>query len=78
MSKTVMLTTKDNPWNPGTHWKEWAAFDLSHGYNTSGLLDRFLISSDSISKPDQLVDIENAIDRIIEMNPEGIYKKILV
>ena len=78
MNKTVMLTTTDNPWNPGTHWAEWNAYDLSKGHNTNGLLARFLISSDSLSSADQLADIEDAIDRVIEMNPEGVYKKILI
>ena len=36
--KEVMLSTSDNPFNPFSQFKEWYAFDISHGYNTLGYL----------------------------------------
>lgn len=76
--KLPMLTTVDNPWNPGTHWDEWFAYDTLKGYNTSGVLERAIVSSEEISKPDQIVSVEIAIDEIIRSDPFGIYKKIYI
>lgn len=37
-AKELMLSTSDNPFNPFDQFKEWYAFDISHGYNTLGYL----------------------------------------
>ena len=72
----VMLTTIDNPYNPFTEWNEWLQFDLAMGYDTSGYLARVTITSDELSESDQDWAIEDAIDEIIQMNPDGFYKKV--
>jgi len=41
-----MLTTKDNPWNPFDHWREWYTWDSTAGYHTSGLLARRVSNSE--------------------------------
>lgn len=72
----VMLTTIDNPFDPFIEWDEWFQWDTHAGYNTCGLLARFVNTSSELSEEDQLKDIERAIDSIIELNFDGVYKKI--
>lgn len=71
-----MLTTVDNPFNPGTQFDEWYAWDTAHGYHTSSLLARITITSDALSEADQEVAIDNAIDEIVRENVSGMHKKV--
>ena len=73
-----MLTTIDNPYSPVTEFDLWLAFDSAKGYNTLGLLDRVLVTSDELSEADQSAAIEDAINVIVDLNPLGIHKKIEV
>lgn len=75
-TKEYMLTTKDNPWNPFTHFDEWFAFDESHGYCSCGLLARISASTDELSDEIENKQNELAIDEIIKLDPFGIYKKV--
>lgn len=72
----VMLTTIDNPFNPLTDWDDWYNYDESKGYYTSEYLARITKTSNDLSEKDQDQAIAEAIDEIIEMNPDGFYKKI--
>nr|UVX65401.1 MAG: hypothetical protein [Bacteriophage sp.] len=72
----VMLTTVDNPFNPITQFDEWYEYDESKGYCTSGYVARIAKTSDDLSKNDQDLAIQAAIDEIISMNPDGFYKKV--
>ena len=71
-----MLTTIDNPFDPFDEWDEWYEYDESHGYCTSGLLARIAKTSYELSDDDQDMLISEAIDEILEMYPDGFYKKI--
>lgn len=71
-----MLTTVDNPYNPFTHWDEWWAFDIAHGYHTSGLLARIARNSDELSESDQEWANESAIDEILNEDARGIYLRV--
>lgn len=71
-----MLTTMDNPYNPFTEFDEWLAFDESSGYYTTQYLARITITSDDLSEADQSLAIEHAIDEIVEINANGMYKKV--
>ena len=71
-----MLTTIDNPYSPFDEFKEWYAFDNLHGYNTSGMLAFFTITSDELSNLDQDLAIEAAMDEIVEENVNGLFKKV--
>lgn len=73
-----MLTTLDNPFDPGTRFEEWDQFDKAHGYHTMAYLARIVHSSDDLSESDQDQALEDAIDEIIRLNVLGIYKKVLV
>ena len=69
-----MLTTKDNPYNPFTHWDEWLQFDRSHKYFTSEYLARVATTSIDLTDEENSKLIDLAMDEIIELNPLGIYK----
>ena len=69
-----MLSTTDNPFDPRTDWAEWFAFDVAHGYNTCGLLARFVDSSTSLSEAIEEEEIENAIDRILTFDGTNFYQ----
>lgn len=71
-----MLSTSDNPFNPFTEPDEWFMWDLAQGYNTPGLLDRVLVTSDQLSEADQEADRERAIDDLVELNPNGMLIKV--
>ena len=69
-----MLSTIDNPYDPRIDWNEWFAFDVVHGYNTCGLLARFVSSSSSLSEELEQEEIENAIDRILKFDGTNFYQ----
>ena len=73
MIKPLMLTTVDNPYNPFVQFDEWFAFDSQKGYNSCGLLARFARTSYDLSDQDNIEATNDAIIRIVLMNPE-IYK----
>lgn len=77
MRLTVMITTVDNPFNPLTDWDDWYNYDESKGYYTSEYLARITKTSDDLGEKEQDRVIEEAIDEIIELNPDGFYKKIV-
>ncbi len=75
-NKTVMLSTIDNPFNYFTDFDNWQQFDLEKGYHTLELLARFLKTSDECSEAEQNEDIEDAINRIMNVDVLGIYCKV--
>jgi hypothetical protein len=75
-SGDFMLTTIDNPWNPYTDYDEWYLYDQSHGYNTPGYLARIAKTSDDLSDADNDLAISEAIDEIIQLNINGMMKKV--
>lgn len=71
-----MLTTVDNPFNPFTNWDEWYNYDEASGYCTSGLLARITRTSNELSAKEQEDATNEAIDQILELFPDGLYKKV--
>lgn len=71
-----MLTTKDNPWNPFTHYDEWNAWDEAHGYYTSAYLARITNDSPELSANQMLYSVNEAIDEILQFNLTGNYVKV--
>ena len=71
-----MLTTYDNPWDPFTEWAPWYSFDEAHGYATSGLLARIVVSSTDLPENLQQEAIDAAIDEILKEDVLGIYLKV--
>lgn len=71
-----MLTTTDNPFDPRTHWDEWYRWDTFNGYDTCGLLARLSIKTNEVGPDEANHEDDDAIDRIIDLNPTGNYIKI--
>lgn len=74
---SYMLSLASNPYNPFTEYDEWKRFDRHEGFDTAGLLARTLSTSDALSQHDQDLDVERAVDSIVN-NPSfaGLYKKV--
>lgn len=68
-----MLTTKDNPFNPYTHFDEWYQYDIMHGYHTCAKLGRITYTSPELSDADNAQAINDAIDEMLNYDFAGIY-----
>lgn len=71
-----MLTTKDNPYSPFTHFDEWYAWDVAHGYNTCAYLNRVTFNSPDLSPAQSQNSVNDAIDEIVYFNLTGNYVKV--
>lgn len=71
----MMLTTVDNPYDPFTQWDNWYAFDEQQGYSTCGLLARLTLTSDELSEEENILEINHAIQTILEWFPT-LYKTV--
>lgn len=71
------LTTIDNPYDPYDEFDQWFAFDTEKGYNSCGLLERIARTSDDLPPEDNRIEINEAVDQIVLMDPLGIYKKVV-
>lgn len=72
----VMLTTIDNPFNPFTQWDDWLRYDEDKKYYTCGYLARIAKVADDLSDEENDRLTEYAIDEIIQLNINGLYKKV--
>ena len=72
---SVMLSTKDNPFDPFNQFTSWFLFDVEKGYNSCGYLDRIARTSDQLSDEENKKEIERAIDEIIKYDITGNYVK---
>ena len=70
------LTTVDNPFDPFEQFDDWFAFDEQKGYHSCALLDRICCTSSMLSYEQQNRDQEFAIDTIIRLHGNGLYKKV--
>lgn len=75
--RDVMLTTLDNPFNPFEDFDKWYAWDEAHGYHTCSVVGRMVQTSYEFPEEEQAKAIEEAIDRIVELNITGNYKKLV-
>lgn len=74
--KRFMLTTIDNPFNPFEDFDSWFQFDIEKGYYSCAYLARIARTSELLSDYENNLEIERAIDEIIEYNPLKIYMKV--
>ena len=74
--KIARITTYDNPFNPFEDFKSWFMFDTEKGYYSCSKLARICKTEDSMSEKEYLEEVERAIDRLIEIDPLNIYKKV--
>ncbi|QPX71399.1 hypothetical protein SscP1EGY_1 [Streptomyces phage SscP1EGY] len=70
-----LLSTKDNPYNPHTHWDDWWTWDFPR-YDTLGLLGRVARTSDELPPHLEEQAINDAIDEIVEYNVSGKHIKV--
>ena len=75
MSKQVFITTNDNPYDYFTQFKQWLDYDRQMGYFTLEYLARIVRLAPDLSEEEEQIEIESAIDSIIEWNGD-VYKKI--
>lgn len=71
-----MVTTTDNPYSPFTQYDLWYGLDEALGYHSTGLLARYVHTSDDLSSDDQLDAINQGIDELVSDNPFGMYRKV--
>lgn len=74
--KKYALTTFDNPYNPFVDFEKWYIWDMTRGYDCCGYLDRFAKTSDEFTDEENQDRINEAIDRIIELDPTNNYTKV--
>jgi hypothetical protein len=77
MDTEVMLTTFDNPYDPFDDFIKWFLFDIEKGYYTCNLLARIARYSEDFSTIEEKLDMERAIDEIIDNDFLNIYKKVV-
>lgn len=72
----AMLTTIDNPYSPFTQDDEWLAFDRQMGYYTNEYLARIADTSSMFTDEQNCRIIDKAIDEIVRLNINGMYRKV--
>jgi hypothetical protein len=77
MLKECRLTTIDNPFDPFEQFTSWYLFDMEKGYDCCGRIDRLINVSDDMTEFEVEKEKERAIDRLIEIDPLDIYKKVV-
>lgn len=75
-TESPWLTTADNVWNPFTNFEAWFAFDTVNQHNCNQILAKFALTSDSLSEEENRQAVEDAIDRVIELDPEHLYCRV--
>ena len=75
--RKVALTTIDNPYDPITQFDAWFAFDEQKNYCSCSLLARIAETSNDLSPKETNEKIEQAIDKIVNLNALGIYRKVV-
>ena len=77
MTREVMLTTKDNPFDPFDNFDSWYMFDLDKGFNSSSYPDRIARTAESLSDEEKMKEIERAINEIHRYDFQDIYRKVV-
>lgn len=75
-TESPWLTTADNVWNPFTNFEAWFAFDTVNQHNCNQVLAKFALTSDMLSEEENRQAVEDAIDKIIELDPEHLYCRV--
>ena len=75
MAIEYMLTTVDNPYDPFDQFDSWHLFDKEKGYNSCERLMRIAKLEDGMSEEEENIELERAMDRIIELDVFDIFIK---
>ena len=76
MIKAAWITTVDNPYDYFEQFDEWYQYDVSHGYDTCGLIMREAKVSSEVPPCYNASTIEEVCDEIIKFDFDKIYKKV--
>lgn len=76
MENEYMLTTIDNPFNPFDQFIPWFMFDIEKGYYTCSKIARLVTIAEDMSQKEIDVAMDNAIDRLIEIDPLHVYIRV--
>lgn len=71
------ITTVDNPFDPFEQYEDWYRFDCDKGYNSCCYLARLTNTSEALSDVEYCKEVERAIDKILEYDPTGLYRKVV-
>ena len=77
VSNECMLTTVDNPFNPFDQFDDWMRFDMDKGYNSCSYLARIANTSDALTDEENNAEVERAIDEIISLDFQDLYRKVI-
>ena len=77
LKRSVTITTIDNPYDPFDDFEHWFQFDTEKGYYTSSRVARLTKLRNDMSEVEEDLEVERAIDRLIEIDPLKIYKKVV-
>ena len=67
------ITTTDNPFDYFTQFDEWNAYDQRAGYHTLAYLARLCSTSIELDDEENEIEIDEAIDEMLELNITGNY-----
>ena len=76
MQDAYRLTTFDNPFDPFEQFTSWFLYDEEKGYHTCAYLGRIARTSDALTDEENELEIERAIDEIIQYDFRNVYKKV--
>ena len=77
MLKQIAITTIDNPFDPFDDFTSWFLFDVQKGYYTCSKLARLSKLTEDMTDKEEIEEIERTINRLIEIDPLDIYKKVV-
>lgn len=77
MNRRVSITTIDNPFDPIEDFASWFDFDIEKGYYTCSKLARISNVTDEMTEIEENEEVERAIDRLIEIDPLDLYRKVI-
>ena len=73
----VNITTIDNTFDTFDEFDKWFDFDIEKGYYTCNKLARLAEVTDDMTPNEEEEEIERAIDRLIEIDPLDLYRKVV-
>lgn len=77
MKRRIHITTIDNPFDPFEDFESWFSFDCEKGYYTCSRLARLANIEENMTEEEEDKEIERVTDRLIQLDPLDIYKKII-
>lgn len=77
MKRRIHITTIDNPFDPFEDFENWYLFDCEKGYYTCSRLARLANIEENMTEEEEDQEIERVTDRLIQLDPLDIYKKLV-